>query len=620
MFKPIMATLAILLGLGCSLASAAPQNTPSSTAIVSAQQSCADLTKVDITDIGGVGSVVKSATETTVNGSKTCVVEGTMHPTIGFKLSLPLSSWTQRFLQIGCGGLCGNISETVGAANRCVPLHTNGLAIAATDMGHEGMSAAFGNDPQKRKDFAYRAQHLTAEVSKKLIHAYYGRAPSYAYFTGCSDGGREALIEAQRYPNDFNGIIAGAEAMNFQAQNGLYHAWQVMSNTGPDGKAVITAAVLPLLHKAVLDQCDALDGQKDGLITDPRLCHFDPSVLLCKPGQQSDNATCLSAAQVTTVRKLYDGPRDPKTGERLIVSGPQPGSELAWAGVFVPQNANQPMMSSMITLGALQYLSFETNPPPGFRLADLTFDTATFDKLRTLHPLYDATNPDLTAFVAHGGKLILWHGWADPHISPLNTIAYHEALQHFMGEKQTQRFERLYLLPGVHHCGGGEGPSELDLLTPMMHWVENGKAPNAIVTSDAASSAKHSDFGAPMGAMGAMNAHPPMHASGAPGASGTQDMAGMGPMGPPPGTSGLAPMGAPNGAMGAEHMGPPPEEPAHQGKPRSRPVYPYPFVAAYSGHGDPDKASSYVERKPLFNGKTPDWMGADFYQPYTPME
>lgn len=567
---------------------------------VPAAMRCADLKNVDITDIGGATSRVTSASQSSGDQRATCIVEGTLAPAIHFKLQLPVSSWTGRLLEIGCGGTCGRISSDVGAAANCEPLHANGFAIAATDMGHQGMSSDFGLDPQKRRDFAYRSVHLTADVSKKLIRAFYARAARYAYFSGCSDGGREALIEAQRFPDDFDGIIAGAEAMNFQTQNALYHAWQAVSNTGPDGKAIVTAADLPLLHQAVLDKCDAIDGQKDGLITDPRACRFDPAVLQCKPGEASTH--CLSAAKVAVIRKFYEGPRDPKTGERLILSGPQLGSELNWAGVFVPQEASQPIFSSMIALGAWQYLSFQ-KPQPDIKLSDIVFDQATFDRLRTLHPLYDATNPDLSAFAAHGGKLILWHGWADPHISPLNTIAYHEAVHRTMGDARAQAFERLYLLPGVSHCGGGQGPNQLDLLTPMLDWVEHGTAPNSIVVSDPdPKAAVSSDFGAPT--MGGAKRPPDM-----------KDMPGMAGMKGMPDMPGMPDMKDRKNMppLGAMPMG------AHQGPRRFRPVYPYPMVAVYDGHGDPLRASSYVEHGPLYQGSLPEWAGSDFYQPYVAM-
>lgn len=546
--------------------------------IVQPVQACSSLKSLDMSDIGGKGSFITSATETSDKGVAVCAVEGTLAPSIGFKVVLPLHSWTQRYLQVGCGGLCGRISLEVGAAEGCTPLDTGGFVTASTDMGHQG-EESFGEDPQKRQDFAFRGVHLTALAAKKLIHVFYGRSEAYSYFNGCSDGGREALMEAQRYPNDFNGIIAGAAAMNFQTQNAMYHAWQARTNTSPDGKAVLIASRLPLIHRAVLNQCDALDGQVDGLISDPRACHFDPGTLQCKSEQNADNSNCLSPAEVDVVRRLYEGPKDPATGQRLIAGGPQPGSELAWADVFVPQSHDDPIFSKMIAMGALQWLSFEQSPGKDFKLSGMQFDLKTFDRLRPLHAFYDATNPDLSAFAKAGGKLIIWHGWADPHISPINSIAYHEAVQRVMGKEQASTFKRLYLLPGVYHCGQGEGPAKLDLLTPMLSWVEGGQAPEAILTNQTDGQTVMGHFGAPTDR--------PM--KGAPDFKKMKD--------------------APN-LM---------KKPVAKDEKviRSRLVYPYPYVAAYDGKGDPANAESYKPGKPLFNEETRPWAGSDFYSPYT---
>jgi hypothetical protein len=500
-------------------------------------RACTDLLTVDLGEVGGPGSRVRGAAEAEDRGVAVCAVEGTLAPSIGFKVQFPLTTWTGRYLQAGCGGLCGEVSLRVGAAEGCAPLAAGGFVVASTDMGHQGMGGEFGKDPLKREDFAHRGVHLTAVAAKKLIRAFYGRDAERSYFTGCSDGGREALVEAQRYPADFDGIVAGAPALNFQVQNSLYHAWQARSNTGPDGKAILAAPRLPLLHKAVVEACDGLDGQLDGLIADPRACHFDPGKLAC-PSTAQDTAGCLTAAEAEAARRLYDGPRDPANGQRLTIGGPQPGSELSWAGVFVPRSPAEPIFSERIALDALRNLIFETNPPAAFGLPDVRFDRATFDRLRPHHPLFDATDPELSAFAARGGKLILWHGWSDPHISPINTIAYHEAVERTMGKARTAAFERLYLLPGVYHCAGGEGPSLLDLLTPVIDWVEKGAAPDAIVTRAARPTA------------------------------------------------------------------------------RSRPVYPYPSLAKYSGHGDKNDASSYGRAAPVFTAAPPHWAGADFYAPW----
>lgn len=359
----------------------------------------------------------------------------------------------------------------------------------------------------------------------------------------------------------------------------MYHAWQVVSNRDKDGNALLTSKELPLIHQAVLNQCDALDGQKDGLIAAPEACHPNLDVLRCKAGQQ--DGKCLSNVQLTALKKLYDGPRDAKTGRKLIVGGPQYGSELAWQGVFIPEEKSQPVMSSMISLSSLRYVNFVTNPAPSFTLNELKFDQKTFDELSKLHSLYDATNPDLRAFAKAGGKLIIWHGWADPHISPLNSIAYHNALGKEMGVSQRQAFERLYLLPGVYHCSNGEGPSLVDFLTPVMNWVEKGQAPDAVTTWQASPQQKNS-FGQPVGAGGKL----PSKAS--------------------PMQGGKPPvMERPD--MKLETI---PSNAA------SRPVYPYPKYAVWNGKDNVMQAAFYEPKTlPVINERY-DWAGSHFYQPY----
>ncbi|MGK9063744.1 tannase/feruloyl esterase family alpha/beta hydrolase [Stutzerimonas chloritidismutans] len=589
-----MNRLALLLGLllsttGVSLTSHAA---PAALAAVTPKTSCESLRDIDLSGIGGAGSQVLTAATTQHNEHDVCAVEGRLAPSIGFQVLLPLEGWTQRYLQVGCGGLCGRISLQVGAADGCVPLEAGEFVLASTDMGHQDQDGRFGRDTQQRADFAHRGVHLTAQAAQALIQAFYGQAPAYRYFTGCSDGGREALMEAQRYPDDFDGIIAGAAALNFQVQNGMYHAWQARANTGADGKAILLAEHLPVLHRAVLEQCDALDGQKDALLADPRACDFDPTVVRCVEGQATEH--CLTPAEVEVARRLYDGPRDPDSGERLTVGGPLPGSELAWAGVFVPRDADQPLFSEKIALGALTNLVFEQPPEAGFSLSDMRFDTATFDRLRTRHALFDATNPDLSRFAASGGKLIIWHGWSDPHISPLNSVAYYEALQAQMGKERADAFSRLYLLPGVYHCSGGDGPSQLDLLTPMLAWVESGTAPDAIVARQPEAGRGPSGFGAPTA--------PPADRAGA---------------------------GAGAGA-GAEQNARPPRGPmpmpalfddaqAKANAGRTRPVFPYPEVARYSGQGDPKQAGSYIPAAPLIEPEPVLWRGQDFFKPYSPL-
>lgn len=471
------------VALGCMLLSAASYcgaeaGERRGELVVVPRVSCESLSGLELASIGGAGSEVRRAAVVDRDGHSFCQVEGRLAPEIRFQVLLPQQGWTGRYLQVGCGGLCGAISLRAAATHGCEPLEDGRFVVASTDMGHQGMGGEFGKDPQKRIDFAYRAVHLTAVAAKRAVQAFYGRRPDFSYFVGCSDGGREALIEALRYPDEFDGIVAGAPIANFQVQNSFYHAWLARSNTGADGKPIVNSAQLPLLHAAAVAQCDERDGLKDGLILDPRACSFDPGVIQCAPGQ-SDG--CLSPAVVEAARKLYAGPVEVGTGRPIALGGPQPGSELSWQGVFVPVAGNNRIFSRMIAADALSGLVFESNPPAGDLVAGLQFDQATFDRLRKLQGLYGAMDINLRDYARAGGKLILWHGWSDPHVSPLNTIAYYDSVRTFMGERETSDFSRLYLFPGVYHCDGGDGPSQFDLLTPMMEWVEHGRPPHEIL-------------------------------------------------------------------------------------------------------------------------------------------
>ncbi len=533
---------------------------------VAAVMNCADLARLDIS--GATGAATTLAASEVADDRPYCDVHGTIAPSIGFEVRLPLAGWTQRFLQTGCGGLCGMLRIDSSGATDCTPVIEGSIVLASTDMGHTGNDGAWGNDPQKRIDFAYRGVHVTALAAKALIHAFYGRGPRYAYFSGCSDGGREALIEAQRYPNDFDGVAAGAPALNFTVQNSFHHAWLAAANTGPDGKAILAAVDMTPLHAAVLAQCDGLDGLVDGQITDPRACHFDPAVTLCRGAYQPGR--CLTTQGIAAVRKIYDGARSP-SGKRLEVGPLQPGSEMEWIGVFVPAMSDGPIMSAMMAMGTVNHLLF--TPNPNYTIASFPFTEAMYAQENTARALYAADDPDLARFAGHGGKLILYHGWADPHISPLNTIDYYERVGRRMGTVTRAGFLRLFLFPGMGHCKGGDGPSEFPLLASLMVWVETGHAPQVMAAHRVA--ANMDDPPAPL----KQPAPPASDASRA--ARAPHD---------------------PRRAMAAAQRRPLP--------PRSRPVFTYPQVAVYSGHGSPDDAASFTAVTPAPVAGISDWVGA----------
>lgn len=520
---------------------------------------CGTLAAIDITDIGGAGSTITSATvtTTTINGAaiSLCSVKGTLAPANTFAVALPVSTWTQRFAELGCGGLCGNLTDPtnlsgVSFSYNCPLVQAGGFVTAATDMGHAGNGSAWTTNVQQQADFAYRGQHITTLAAKKLIKAYYGQPQKYAYFIGCSDGGREALMAAQRYPEDYNGIVAGAPAAHFQIQNSVYHGWNVVSNstTGTSsGNAILYPDKIAVLHKAVVAACA---DTPDGLLTDPRTCDFDPASIQCRAGA-TDTSACLTAAEVSAAGKIYGGPLDAVTSERMQAGRPMLGSEINWPGVEVPMNGSSTgtpapvtsLFSTTIVTGAYN-LIFTGNPPMP-TIDTFGYNDASFygTYLAANHPLYDATNPDLSAFRKAGGKLILWHGWADQHISPRYTIAYFEAMQDTMTPAIVSAFARMYLVPGVGHCGGGEGNASIDLVSTITGWVEQNTDPNAVMTYKTDST----------------------------------------------------------GASTA-----------------ARPVYPYPAVAQYKGSGDWHDGANYIASTARYNVRTPAWAGASFYTPYTP--
>ena len=530
---------------------------------------CAQLVGTDFSDQVGAQAHVVKAEISQQNGASYCIIRTLIEPHIQSEYRLPLKGWTQRYLQTGCGGLCGRVDIHLEHTEGCIATDNHAVALGTTDMGHasRGMGdGEFGHDPQARIDFAYRGVHLTALLGKAIVQKFYSVPAKYSYFTGCSDGGREALIEAQRFPEDFDGIGAGAPAMNFVIQNSFYHAWQATSNTDASGKTILTADKLPLLHKAVLKACDALDGQVDGIINDPRQCHFDPAVLQC-PDHQADQSTCLSAQQVATVKKLYAGPVDSQ-GKHFTIGGPQYGSELSWEGVFVTKSAAQKVPSTFMALDSIKNLIFEKPTAPDYSINDFQFTSAQFDQIRALHSLYDATNPDLSAFAKKGGKLILWHGWSDPHISPINTIAYYTSVNQLLGKERASSFTRLFLFPGMYHCRMGDGPSEFDLLTSLMRWTENNQAPTTLVAHT---------MSLPPFKMGEL----PPKMDGPPPQGLSHDMP-------------LPPMGMkPNKAE------------------KTRLIFAYPTFAVYKGSGNPTDVNNYSPQT-TNEPENYDWYGADW--------
>jgi feruloyl esterase len=322
--------------------------------------------------------------------------------------------------------------------------------------------------PEKLKDFGYRAVHETAVQSKQTITSFYGAAPKLSYFNGCSGGGRMAFQEAQRFPADFDAILAGAPGYNRvnQSVQMLMNAKATLDNPA----SFIPPAKYAVLHRAALDACDAQDGLKDGLISEPLSCRVDPAVTQCKAG---DGPTCLTPPQVEAARKIYAGVRHPKTGE-TIFPGLEPGSELNWGG---PAGGPEPLA---VGTDLFKFVVFQ-DARWDFRKFDLARDYDAVHKVDGLD--LSPTSPDIKAFVARGGKLLMYQGWGDQNVAPRSTVAYYDNVAKTLGQKQVDDSVRLFFAPGMAHCGGGEGPNVFDALTPLEQWREQGKVPASIVAT-----------------------------------------------------------------------------------------------------------------------------------------
>jgi feruloyl esterase len=394
-----------------------------------------------------------------------CRVMATLTPSsdsdIKIEVWLPASGWNNDFQAIGNGGWNGTMGY--GPLAEAVK---RGFAAAGTDTGHQGGSASFAMEhPEKLTDFAYRAVHEMTVTSKAIIQNYYGSAPRYSYWNGCSTGGRQGLKEAQKFPADFDGIIAGAPA-NYQTHLHVWSIWVAQQvNKTPD--SFLPPEKLEVLHKAVVAACDAGDGVKDGLLNDPTRCHFDPKTIECKG---EDSANCLKPAQVAAVQAIYAGPKN--SGGKEVFPTFEPGSELGWSILAGQQAAS-------VATDSFTYVVYK-NPQWDWHRMNLDSDVAQIEK--TYETLIDATDPNLKPFFAHKGKLLMYHGWSDQLIAPLNSINYYSSLvRNLGGEKKASNDVRLFMVPAMAHCGGGEGPNTFDQVGAIQQWVEQGKAPDTMI-------------------------------------------------------------------------------------------------------------------------------------------
>jgi len=401
-----------------------------------------------------------------------CRVGATLKPTadsdIKIEVWMPVAGWNGKFQAVGNGAFSGAIAT--GAMKTALE---RGYATASTDTGHTGNTASFAlGHPEKVVDFGWRAAHEMTMAAKRIITAHYERAPRYSYWNGCSAGGRQAMQEAQRFPGDFDGIVAGAPGLDWTGR--ATQAVRVAKVLEASEAARLSQSARLLLHDAAVRTCDASDGVKDGLIGDPERCRFDPDVLRCA----SASATgCLSPPQVEAARLIYSSARNSQTGREI--AGLLPGSELGWTDLGWTASARAT---------GLDHFRFIVFADPAWTIArfDADADIARADTVDG--GTINALEPDLKPFFDRGGKLIQYHGWSDPQISPSNSTEYYRrVLNTLAGKADVQASHRLFMAPGMGHCGGGEGPNTFDMLAALERWVEQRQAPDQIPASHSTS-------------------------------------------------------------------------------------------------------------------------------------
>jgi len=430
-----------------------------------------------------------------------CRIRGAINPrigvnntpfAIGFELRLP-DAWSGRFFFQGGGGNDGNIGNATGnVGNGSSPALARGMAAVSTDGGHTGGSAAsYGFDPQARIDHAYNAYGKTAATAKAVVDLYYGKAPAKSYFAGCSGGGRQGMMFTQRYPSAFDGVIAIAPAMRVATGASISAAWESITyrSIAPKdaaGSAILSQAFsnadLTLVSNAVLEKCDALDGVADGSVNDFKACKFDPAQLQCTGAK---DATCLSAEQVTALRRGFGGPVD-SSGQKLYFPWQFDAgvSAAGWRAWKLGTSATAVPNSSFSTLiqDAMRN-EFFTPPDPTFNLFDFNFDTDPA-RMQAYGLLYDTwRDTRLTSFRSRGGKLLLLSGLSDPIFSALETANYMDQVIEQYGPVQAASLARFFAVPGMNHCSGGPATDRFDALTPLIDWVENGNGPERITAT-----------------------------------------------------------------------------------------------------------------------------------------
>ncbi|MEO8450967.1 MAG: tannase/feruloyl esterase family alpha/beta hydrolase [Gemmatimonadota bacterium] len=502
-------------------------------AAVETAAKCAALGGLDLSGTPDAVIQVLATTDVAQHGSQAgyCEVAGYVAPSVGFALRLPSDHWNGKFIELGCGGACGFTAHVAACAE---PVQ-RGYACIVSDGGHKArgdVKWAY-NHPEAVLEYFVRASHVTAIAGKVISERYYHEAPQKSYFLGCSAGGLQGTVEAERFPWDFDGIVVGAPSLSL---TGLWLSLMSANRalTRPDGEPTLGPADLETLHQAVVARCDLNDGLKDGLIGDPRACGFKPSELLCAAGNTTG---CLTGPQVDAVNRIYGGAVTSK-GEQIVAPTVQKGSELTWLE-FLSGSAAKPNSTYEYFADWGRYFLLQPNPGPAWKPSEFDFDRD-YKRMGMAEVVEPANSPDLRRFKARGGKLLSYMGWSDPAGGVLTTVDFYETAERVVGGRQaTQDFYRLFMVPGMYHCGNGEGASTVDWLSYLEAWVEKGQAPNEIVGAH-------------------LKATPP-------------------------------------GASGNPFPIPRPDPAQIQ---FTRPIYPYPVVAKYRGKGDPNDAGSFRAVEP----------------------
>lgn len=418
-----------------------------------------------------------------------CRVRGVIEPRIGFEARMPVADWNGKYYQAGCGGFCGSVlPDKPGFSNTINEALKLGYAAITTDAGHSGGlgdASWAADDPVAVEVYAHRAIPLTHDYGTALAAAFYGRAPRYDYFGGCSNGGRMGAMAAQRYPTLFDGILAGGSVLDLSGNGGIYGPWVVQSNTDAAGERILTREnfghKLPALAAAVLEQCDGADGREDGLVSAPRACTPDLDALPDCGGPAAGDV-CFTAAERAVLARWYAGPRD--SAGRALYPGMPPGSERYWLVWFL-DSGGRTAPGNALGSDYARYLGLARRVPDDWTALDFDFD-ADPARLAETAGLVNATDPDLAGFRAAGGKLLMWHGWADPLVLPDQSVDYHRRAVRANGGA-VDDFLRLFMIPGHGHCWElpAETPDRFNPIRVLESWVEEGRAPDHIPASAA---------------------------------------------------------------------------------------------------------------------------------------